>query len=586
MKSAVFLLLCLSIFSGFETKVSELLKVTLPHGGGLIGRYLSSHSGRGIRAFMGVPYAEPPLGPLRFSNPVSKKPWEGFLKASGNADNCFQYDYLFKENKSIGSEDCLYLNVYVPHKPKSQDLLSVMVFFHGGGFKSGNGDRVSYGPDYLLDEDIILVTGNHRLGIFGFLSTNTLDSPGNYGLKDQSLMLNWVQENIAAFGGDRSSVTIFGQSTGGASVTYHTVSPLSRGLFHRGIAHSGTHFGLWAIQDATVAAENARKLAKALNCPSKKSNPEEMLECLRSKSAQEINSHFYDFFLWDIYPPIPLFPVVKPQHEGAFLDQEPSEISTGHDIPLMLGVTSNEGLMVSASILRSSEVIDDVKTKWSSILPPTLSYSFYSKDVQNEVTDMITDFYVQNYEKDMNDPIFFQKFTDVMSDGYITSSVDRFLQFHQENDQNALDSKTYLYLFNHKGDSSFAELRQRDINADYGVCHSDDLIPLFPVLKEHFFSGVPTEEDDYLRKAMVSLWVNFATYGNPTPTEEDVELPRWNPVGSFPYNYLRIGRYNQPENVTRISMEKGLYDERLLLWRKIMCALKFTHECTCEVNIE
>ncbi|GAB0100707.1 hypothetical protein DMENIID0001_167900 [Sergentomyia squamirostris] len=570
MKLALIILLFLSIFSGFETKVSELLKVTLPHGGGLIGRYLSSHSGRGIRAFMGVPYAEPPLGPLRFSNPVPKKSWEGFLKVTGNSDNCLQYDYLFKGKESIGSEDCLYLNVYVPQVPKSQDPLPVMVFFHGGGFQSGSGERASYGPDYLLDEDIILVTGNYRLGVFGFLSTNTLDSPGNYGLKDQSLILKWVQGNIAAFGGDRSSVTIFGQSAGGASVTYHTVSPLSRGLFHRGIAHSGTHFGLWAIQDATVAARNAEKLAKVLKCPTKKSNPEEMLECLRSKSAQEINSHFYDFFLWDIYPVIYWSPVVEPPNEGAFLDQKPSENSKGHDIPLMLGVTSNEGAMVSSSVLYSSKLINDVKTKWSSILPPTLSYSFYSKDVQNEVTDMITDFYVQNHEKDMNDPIFFQKFTDVMSDGYFTSAADRFLQFRQENDQNALNSNTYLYLFNHKGDSSFAEQLQQDVNADHGVCHADDLIALFPVLKEHFFSSVPTEEDDYVRKAMVSLWVNFATYGNPTPTEEDVELPRWNPVGSFPYNYLRIGRYNQTENVSRISMEKGLYDERLLFWRKII----------------
>ncbi|GAB0095847.1 hypothetical protein DMENIID0001_112800 [Sergentomyia squamirostris] len=566
MKFALVVLLFLSSCSVYETKVSELLKVTLSHGGGLIGRYLSSHSGRGIRAFMDVPYAEPPIGHLRFSNPVPKEPWEGFLKVSGNADHCLQYDYLYKGNMSIGSEDCLYLNVYVPQVSKSKDLLPVMVFFHGGGFQSGNGKRVSFGPDYLLDEDAILVTGNYRLGVFGFLTTNTPDCPGNYGLKDQSLMLRWIQENIGAFGGDRNSVTIFGQSSGGISVTYHTLSPLSRGLFQRGIAHSGTHLGLRSIQDIRVAARSARKLVNMLKCPSEKSNPEEMLECLRSKSAQEINSHFYDLFLWDVYPDIYWSPVVEPPNLGAFLDQELSEISTGDDIPFMLGVTSNEGVMVSASILQSSELINDVKTKWNTILPPTLSYNFYTKDTQDRLTDIITEFYVQDYEKDMNDPIFFQKFTDAVSDGYFISPTDRFIQSRQES---SLDSNTYLYFFNHKGDSSYAELLQQNVNADHGVSHIDDMISLFPILKGHLFSGFATEEDDYIRKAMVSLWVNFATYGNPTPTGRDVELPRWDPVGSFPYNYLRIGRYNQTENVSRICMERVLYPERLLFWRQI-----------------
>ncbi|GAB0091514.1 hypothetical protein DMENIID0001_063660 [Sergentomyia squamirostris] len=572
MKFSILVALFLSSFSVNETKVSDSLRVTLSHGGGLIGRYLSSQSGRGIRAFMGVPYAEPPIGSLRFSHPVPKKPWAGFLRANQDGDQCLQYDYLYKGNESIGSEDCLYLNVYVPQTPESNNPLPVMVFFHGGGFQSGTGGKVFYGPDYLLDEDVILVSGNYRLGVFGFLSTNTLDSPGNYGLKDQSLILKWVQENIGFFGGDKNSVTIFGQSVGGACVTYHTVSPLSRGLFQRAIAQSGTHLGIWSLQDARVAVNNARQLAEVMDCPSEESNSREMVECLRRKSAEEINSHFFDFFLWDIYPTISWGPVIEPPNEGAFLNEEPRDISRGHEIPLMLGVVSDEGLMISTSILHSSELIEDVKTEWVRILPPVLWYNYYSKELQEQLTNMITEFYVNGLNKDMNDPIFFQRFTEAMSDGYFTSAVDQFLQYRQQLATDSLNSNTYLYIFNHRGDSSFSEQLQQNPDADYGVCHSDDVIALFPVMKEHFFHGVPTEEDDSIRKAMVSMWVNFARYGNPTPTE-NVDLPRWDTVGSFPYNYLRIGRFNQPGNVSRISMEKGFYDDRVLFWRNIISML-------------
>ncbi|XP_055700201.1 juvenile hormone esterase-like [Phlebotomus papatasi] len=548
-----------------DARISEALKVTLSHGGELIGKYLSSHSGNGIRAFMGIPYAEPPIRSLRFNNPVPKAPWVGALEVNREPLGCLSYDYLFDGNVSVGSEDCLYLNVYVPLRPLKKGPLPVMVFFHGGGFQSGNGGKTLYGPDYLLDHDVILVTGNYRLGVFGFFSTNTPDCPGNFGLKDQVEILKWVQNNIETFGGDKNSVTIFGESAGGASVTFHTISPLSQGLFHRVISQSGTHFTPWALQSGKIAAKRARKLASVIKCPDEEENVKEMIECLRCISAKEINSHFYDFFEWNIFPIIYWGPIVEPPNQYRFLDDDPWNVTRGNDIPVIIGLTTNEGVMISVSLLKSQKSIEDIQSQSNRLIPYILSMQDYSTATKNNITTLINEFYFNNNEVDMRDSEMFNRFTDVLSDGFFLTGVENFLQ---QRLQESLSSNTYLYLFNHKGESSFSELFLNDHESEHGVSHMDDLIYLFPVMKENFFKGVPTEIDDNIRQSIVTLWVNFAEFGNPTPFQDKNPQPLWNAAGSFPYDYLRIGNYNST-NKPILAMEHGLYEERAKLWKKI-----------------
>lgn len=134
---------------------------------------------------------------------------------------------------------------------------------HGGGFQFGNGNAFLYGPDYLIPENIILVTLNYRLGALGFLNSGTSDAPGNAGLKDQVLALKWVRDNIANFGGDPNEVTIGGQSAGSASVHLLLLSPLAQGLFKRAIAQSGVALNPWAMTD--IPQERAFMLGKVLN---------------------------------------------------------------------------------------------------------------------------------------------------------------------------------------------------------------------------------------------------------------------------------------------------------------------------------
>ncbi|EFX78599.1 hypothetical protein DAPPUDRAFT_105048 [Daphnia pulex] len=198
--------------------------VNIPALGGLRGSQMVSSSGRKFDAFRGIPYAEPPVGNLRFRDPIPAQPWTGVLDATKEGPACFQNDLL--SGITAGQEDCLVLNVYTHNSNAIENALPVMVWIHGGGFTAGSGNSETdfYGPGHILDRDVVLaVTINYRLGPFGFLSTEDKEAPGSYGLIDQSLAIKWVKDHIANFGGNPDSITIFGESTGGASVEFQAL---------------------------------------------------------------------------------------------------------------------------------------------------------------------------------------------------------------------------------------------------------------------------------------------------------------------------------------------------------------------------
>ncbi|KAG8034167.1 hypothetical protein G9C98_001251 [Cotesia typhae] len=194
-------------------------------------------------AFRGIPFAKSTAGELRFKDPEPAEAWSGVRDASKYGNICPQKDFL--AGKVVGGEDCLNLNVYTrdlnPDEP-----LAVLVWIHGGAFILGSGNDDVYGPDYFMTKDIILVTINYRLGMLGFLNLDDEEATGNQGLKDQVMALKWVKQNIKKFGGDPNKVTIFGESAGGASVHYLTISPLAEGLFQKAIIQSGVASNPWA----------------------------------------------------------------------------------------------------------------------------------------------------------------------------------------------------------------------------------------------------------------------------------------------------------------------------------------------------
>lgn len=190
-------------------------------------------------AFKGIPYAKPPIGDLRFELPEKLERWTETKETLQLGPGCLKF--METENNEKNSEDCLFVNVYTPDLSTSKKL-PVMVFIHGETLQGSS----FYGPDFLMDENVILVTFNYRFGIFGFLSLNSTDLPKNVGLKDQQFVLKWVHENIHKFGGDKKKVTVFGQGTGSSFTHLHSLSHESRKYFEKCILQSGVAIGNWA----------------------------------------------------------------------------------------------------------------------------------------------------------------------------------------------------------------------------------------------------------------------------------------------------------------------------------------------------
>jgi para-nitrobenzyl esterase len=254
-------------------------------GGALVGEPAAAP---GVAAYKGIPYAAPPVGPLRWKAPQPAAPWKGRRKADAFGHRCPQNriydDMIFRDEPS---EDCLYLNVWAPVKAKGAP---VMVWIHGGGFVTGSASEPRQDGGKLAAKGVVVVGINYRLGVFGFFAHPELtresgrNASGNQGLLDQVAALQWVKRNIAAFGGDPGNVTIFGESAGSFAVSAHMASPLSRGLFHRAIGESGAFFtaGDQAMAPKGLAASEqaGAQFASEQGAPT--------LAALRAKPAAEL----------------------------------------------------------------------------------------------------------------------------------------------------------------------------------------------------------------------------------------------------------------------------------------------------------
>ncbi|HTW25359.1 MAG TPA: carboxylesterase family protein [Candidatus Baltobacteraceae bacterium] len=289
-----------------------------------------------VRVYRGIPFAAPPVGDLRWKAPQPPASWTGVRQTTQFGNSCIQPPYpsngIYGNSPPPTSEDCLYLNIWTPAK-LPDDRLPVMVWIHGGGFDRGTGAAIGYDGENLAKHGAVVVTLNYRLGIFGFLALPelTAESPhhasGDYALLDQIAALEWVQRNIAAFGGDPARVTIFGQSAGSESVCALMASPLAKGLFARAIGESGGVFG--PLPSLAGAEKQGSALASKLGAA------QDVLKTLRAKSAADLlqASSGED----DDYSAI---------IDGWVLPQSVDSIFAAgkqNDVPILVGNTSDEG---------------------------------------------------------------------------------------------------------------------------------------------------------------------------------------------------------------------------------------------------
>ena len=242
---------------------------------------------KSVSKFLGVPFAAPPIGELRFKAPQPPREWKlDVHQAKKHGNLCWQRKIFefhvkaFAQNFSY-SEDCLYLDVYSPNITMS---LPVMAYIHGGGYEAGT--ATTYSGDILALQGVVVAVIQYRLGPFGFLTTGDSAAPGNLGMLDLVEALQWVKENIANFGGNPRNMIIFGVSAGGTSVSLHLMSPLSKDLFHRAIAENGVDLSSFAIQPASFGLRFAKVLAQNLDCSTE--DHHEMIACIRAKKDTDV----------------------------------------------------------------------------------------------------------------------------------------------------------------------------------------------------------------------------------------------------------------------------------------------------------
>ncbi len=474
----------------------------------------------GVREFKGIPYADPPVGNLRWAPPAPAKNWSGVRNASQFGPRCMQLalfgDMGFRSNGM--SEDCLYLNVWTPAK-SPRERLPVLVYFFGGGFMAGDGSEPRYDGESMAAKGIVSLTVNYRLGVFGFMAHPELtkDSPhhasGDWALLDQRAALEWVKRNIAAFGGDPNRITIAGESAGSIAVSAQMASPLSRNLIAGAIGESGSILGALSAAPLAEAEEQGVKFQKLAGADS--------LAALRAMSAQQI---------LDLLSK-PGGPRFSPDIDGYFFPESPYKIfESGQQahVPLLAGWNSEES---NARSILGREA-------------PTLEN--YKKAVQR-LYGPHADAILKEYAAATDDDVL-QAATDLASDRFIAFSTWKWIDLCAQTG----GKPVYRYYYSHPRPKMNPEMGNATAGLAGGVIrdgrggappppargavHSSEI--------EYAMGNLSTNKvyawtpDDYkISTLMEQYFADFVKTGNPNGPN----LPEWPPVNAGgPAKFLHI----------------------------------------------
>ncbi|XP_055685782.1 juvenile hormone esterase-like [Lutzomyia longipalpis] len=462
-------------------------------------------------AFYGIPYAEPPVGKLRFKNPIPRGAWTKSWDATYPRSACLQKNYFNYRQPIVGSEDCLYLNVYRPSGKYLKKNLPVLIFIHGGGFLSFSSSPSELGPDYFMATNaVIVVTFNYRLGVFGFLCSGDEAIQGNFGLKDQQLALEWVAGNIGFFGGDENSITLAGQNAGAASVNLHMLNRKSQSLFHRAILMSGSALAspLFPID----SPHQFRMEAMASGITDWDTAPiYKLAEKVKQLDGLKLLHAVDQLFTFPGIPPVPLRPCIEGDWKGAFLTEDPKKIwaeGAFEQKPMLLSLTRNEGI-VEAILTTNKTRLEEYNRNIYKLLPIQMGFNpLY--------TDDVLQFYFGNkkYIDHNNVDRYYQMVSDRFFRYQFFVLISQYLKY-------ADVQKNPIYFYEFAFESSYTFLKYitgKDINL--GVGHFDDLIYLFtmPGFFPPFEINTP---ESRMSGILVRTIVNFVAAG---------EIKKWRTI--------------------------------------------------------
>lgn len=530
----------------------------------LWGSLEESRGGKRILAFRGIRHVLPPTEERRWSAPVAQPAWEGVRDAKHNGHVCPQH-LETKRDTWVGDEDCLWLNVFTRDLVRSKRR-PVIVWIHGGNFARGS--AAGYDPDYMLDEEVVLVTIQYRLGMFGFLSTESEDVTGNYGMLDQVAALQWVKKNIASFSGDPDNIAIMGQQAGGASVHYHLLSPLTKGLFNRAISMSGSALCWWA--SLKRPQEKAKKLGKLVKCGDDAAKNMTLLaDCLKEKPMEELMNNHPNFYAWQHLeqnqePLTSWSPRVDPEAAVPFMPEEPLDVMTTarfQHLPWIIGITDDEGANRAHAFFSDARGVKEFEARFEELGPLMFGLGDGQSEAPKVMAKKVQDFYWGEHELGEETAL---SLVDAISDSSYAHPVDTASKIHfmKSNDP------VYVYHFGYRGEHSLTHLKTNTFppriektDRHYGVGNGDELMYLFPILQGLFR---PLNNDDLkFSHRLIQLFTTFAKEGKPR-IEMGREIPdfEWHPVVATNISHLNIG--NQME------MDQGLPNHRrVAFWNKM-----------------
>ncbi|XP_059514384.1 bile salt-activated lipase isoform X2 [Myotis daubentonii] len=520
-----------------------------------VNKKLGLFGGNSVDVFKGIPFAAPPKA---LENPQRHPGWQGTLKAKDFKKRCLQA--TITQDNTYGSEDCLYLNIWVPQGKKEVSRnLPVMIWIYGGAFLMGSGQGANVLKNYLYDGEeiatrgnVIVVTFNYRVGPLGFLSTGDANLPGNYGLRDQHMAIAWVKRNIAAFGGDPDNITIFGESAGGASVSLQTLTPYNKGLIRRAISQSGVALTSWAIQKNPLFW--AKQIAKKVGCPL--DDAARMAKCLKVTDPRALTLA-YKMPLAGMEYPMLHYLGFLPVVDGDFIPDDPINLfANAADIDYIAGTNNMDGHIFAS--IDMPAINKDKQTVTEEDFFKLVSGLTFAKGPRGANTTF--ELYTASWAQDSSQEAKKKTVVDFETDILFLMPTKMAVAQHRAN---AKSARTYTYLFSHP---SRMPVYPKWVGAD----HADDLQYVFgkPFATPLGYRA----QDRTVSQAMIAYWTNFARTGDPNQGHSAVPT-QWEPYTQENGNYLEINKKMDGQ-----SMKQHLRSSYLQYWTQTYQALPTVNE--------
>lgn len=559
----------------FATQVSSHTVQVILNQGKIIGtRAETIFDGRLYYVFYAVPYAEAPVGKLRFKDPKPPTKWKQPFDATVKYHGACAQAHIVHKQKIFGFEDCLHLNIYtpmLPREPSTQSLKSVLVYVHGYAFSSSLSHI--YGPDFLIEKDILFITVTHRIGVFGFLKVDDTEPDVNMGLKDIVLALKWIRKNIKKFGGDKNKITVMGSDSGATFLSLLLMTK-HRKMFSKMILQSGAMFSPSIFQsDYKIERDRLKSNLRKMGVQDVlTASTKDMITASQKiyNSKEVINFQ---------KPVVPFSPIVEKQSNTSLLVFTPDEfyknLKKRANKPILIGFNSRESISEVIPFLHNPQYLNYFSSHFKFMVPFSDGCIYnYSSRSYNEVANRIMSHYFNSSISEKSIDGFLQYTTDLKK-----YPVWKFINDHLK----VSKADIFVYKFNYVG--IFNAVRATSLAGSKikvkGASNGDEICYILkcePLIDNYGnISQDANNRDRIFIEEMSDLWANFVKTGNPTPSSQSRVV--WKPI-TLSDSYLMLFG-----NVTKLVNTKTEKDT-FAFWNDIYKTIYSENYCAKKVHDE